>query len=54
MIKSAKKDKNRKKFFENLDSLPFDELVKKYTYKSNMISKIVGKIKRIVKKIIKK
>ena len=54
MIKSAEKDKNRKKFFENLDSLPFDELVKKYTYKSNMISKIVGKIKRIVKKIIKK
>ncbi len=29
MISSSAKDPNREKFFESLDKLPFDELVKK-------------------------
>lgn len=53
MITSVKEDKNREKFFENLDKMNFDELVKKYTYKPNIFRKIIGKIKRMMKKVIK-
>ena len=49
MIESAKKDKNREKFFENLDKMKFDKLVKKYTYKRGIIRKILSRIKRIFK-----
>lgn len=51
MISSANMDKNREKFFENLDKIEFDKLVKKYTYRPNIIKKVAGKIKRIIKKL---
>ena len=54
MIKSVSKDKNRDKFFENLDSMDFDKLVDKYTSKPNLICRVKNKIKRIIKKIINK
>ena len=54
MIKSVSKDKNRDKFFENLDSMDFDKLVDKYTSKPNLISRVKNKVKRIIKKIINK
>lgn len=49
MIESVKQDKNRKKFFENLDKMKFDKLVKKYTYKRGIIKRIYSKIKNILK-----
>lgn len=54
MIESAKMDKNRKKFFENLDKLDFDKLVKKYTYQPSIFKKIEFKIKGVIKRIIKR
>lgn len=54
MTTSVKPDPNRKKFFENLDKMPFDELVKKYTYTQSIFKRILWKVKRVVKKIIKK
>ena len=54
MTTSVKPDPNRKKFFENLDKMPFDELVKKYTYTPSAFKRILWKVKRVVKKIIKK
>ena len=54
MTTSEKPDKNRKKFFENLEKLSFDKLVEKYTYTPSILKKVVGKAKRVVKKIIRK
>ena len=54
MTTSVKPDPNREKFFENLDKMPFDELVKKYTYTPSVFKRILWKVKRVVKKIIKK
>lgn len=54
MTTSVKPDPNREKFFENLDKMPFDELVKKYTYTPSIFKRILWKVKRVVKKIIKK
>lgn len=53
MVKSSTKDKNREKFFDNLNNLEFDILVKKYTEQPNFISKCITKSKKIVKQIIK-
>ena len=50
MTKSVKPDYNRKKFFENLDKMPFDKLVKKYTYTPSIIKRIYWKVKRIAKR----
>lgn len=44
MISSSTKDKNRKKFFENIDNMEFDELVRKYTYHNNIVKKIIKKL----------
>lgn len=54
MTNSVNKEKNREKFFENLDKIEFDKLVKKYTYKPNIIRRIIGKIKMTIKKVIKR
>ena len=54
MTTSVKPDPNREKFFDNLDKMPFDELVKKYTYTPGIFKRILWKVKRVVKKIIKK
>ncbi len=50
MTKSVEINKNRDKFFDNLDSIEFDKLVKKYANKNNMLSRALRKIKRIIKK----
>ena len=39
----------KEKFFENLDKMPFDELVKKYTYTPSIFKRILWKVKRVVK-----
>lgn len=49
MIESAKMDKNREKFFRNLDKIDFETLVKKYTYKPSIIRRVLRKIKSIAK-----
>ena len=54
MTSSVKKDPNREKFFENLDKMLFDELVKKYTYTPSIFKKAYWKLKRIAKKVIRK
>ena len=50
---SPKNTKNEE-FFEDLDKVPFDELVKKYVPEPSVLKKALRKAKRIVKKIIKK
>lgn len=53
MTKSVKPDHNREKFFENLDKMPFDKLVKKYTYTPSIFRRILWKVKRGIKKVIR-
>ena len=52
MISSVKINKNRDKFFNELDSLPFDKLVKKYQMKTNIFKKVFLKVGRIAKKVL--
>ena len=47
MLKSVKADSKRKKFFDNLDKLPFDKLVEKYTYRRSFIKRAFLKIKNL-------
>lgn len=54
LISSVKKDPNREKFFENIDKLPFNELVEKYTYKPSVFRKGVNKLKHELLKVCKK
>lgn len=54
MIKSVNKDNNREMFFENIDKLDFDKLVKKYTYQPHILEKIISNIKAIIKKVIRR
>ena len=54
LVKPVKKDPNREKFFENLDRMPFDKLVKKYTYKPSFIKKVINKLKYEFSKVTKK
>lgn len=54
LVKSVAEDKNREKFFENLNNIDFQKLVKKYTYKRPLYKKILSKCKRIIKKILGK
>lgn len=46
---SAKLHKNRKLFFSDLDTLPFEKLVKKYMTPPNLFHKTVKQVKRVVK-----
>ena len=50
MLESVKPDSKRKDFFENLDKVPFDKLVKKYTYRRNFIRRAFSKVKRFFTK----
>ena len=50
MLKAAEPDPKRKEFFDNLDKVPFDKLVKKYTYKKSFMKRAFSKMKRILKK----
>lgn len=56
MYKSVEKNKSRDKFFENLDKLEFDELVKKYApvKKPSFVRRVLRKCKKIAKKILKR
>lgn len=49
---SARMDKNRDSFFENIENMEFDKLVKKYTYKRPLYKRVIGKAKKCVKNII--
>lgn len=53
MIKSVKKDEKREYFFKNLNQLPFDKLVDKYTSRPGLYKRILAKTKRIIKKVIR-
>lgn len=52
MIMSPKEDPKREKFFNNIDKLSFDKLVKKYTIKQPLHIRIINKLKKILKAII--
>lgn len=54
MYKSVDKPQNREKFFDNLDKLSFDKLVKKYTIdkRGNIIKRVLRKIKKVVKNFL--
>lgn len=54
LIKSPETNKYREKFFNELDSREFDELVKKYVRKKSIIVRIKNKIKRTINKILNK
>lgn len=54
MVTSVKMNKIREKFFNELDKKDLDSLVKKYIKKRSIVRRILGKAKRIVKKILKK
>ena len=54
MVTSVKMNKNREKFFNELDKKDLDSLVKKYIKKRSIVRRVLGKAKRIVKKILKK
>ena len=49
MFRSVPMNKNRDKFFDNLNSVDFDKLVNKYT-KEKISKRIINKVKRIIKK----
>ena len=53
MINSVKLHKNRENFFKELENNNLEVLVKKHT-KRPLYRRILGKIKRIIKKVIKK
>lgn len=48
MIKSVDKDEKREDFFDNIDKIEFDELVKKHTTGPKMINKIKSKVKALI------
>lgn len=50
MVTSVKMNKNREKFFNELDEKDLDSLVKKYIKKRSIVRRVLGKAKRIVKK----
>ena len=51
---SGKIPKNRAQFFLELDNKSIDYLCNKYKKKSSLIRRVLGKVKRIIKKLIKK
>lgn len=54
MVSSSKEDKNRQKFFKNLERFDFNKLVDKYTYKPNLLKRIYRRLQNNMKKIIKR
>ncbi len=48
MISTVKPDPKRKEFFENLGKMPFDQLVKKYTYRRSLVRRVLSKIKHTI------
>lgn len=46
-------NKNRESFFDNINNLEFDKLVKKYT-KRPLYKRVLSKCKRIIKKLLRK
>ena len=54
MTTSSPINKNREVFFNDLENVEFNELVKKYGYHVSFINKAKRKVKNLVKKITKK
>lgn len=54
MLKSSDQNKYRESFFKDLDTMKFDELVKKYVHKPSIFCKIKNKCKRVIKSILYK
>ena len=54
LVESPKMDPNRESFFENLEKISFDELVKKYTYEPSFLRKVINKLKYEFSKLTKK
>lgn len=50
MVRSVKVDNNRDKFFEDLEKEDFDVVAKRYIKKTSFIRRVLGKIKRMIKK----
>lgn len=50
MIKSVPENLNRDKFFKDLEKDDFDVVAKRYIKKTSLIRKVLGKIKRMIKK----
>ena len=53
MIESANHSDNEKNFFDDIDCIDFDKLVKKYIPNTPLHVKIVNKIKYVIKKVFK-
>ena len=54
MIESVKDNPNREKFFNDLDNTDFEKLAKKYLNKTNLVKRIISRLKSIVRNIITK
>jgi coenzyme F420-reducing hydrogenase beta subunit len=54
IIKSPAKNKNREKFFSNINKMDFDKLVKKYVPDPSFFRRCVRKVKRVIKKVLKR
>lgn len=50
MIKSVPENPNREKFFDDLENEDFDVVAKRYIKRTSLIRKVLGKIKRMIKK----
>ena len=53
-LKSAIKDKKYDQFFQNIDNMQFDILVKKCVSQDSLFSKCKNRIKRVIKKCIRR
>ena len=53
-VKSSSMNKNRDNFMKEVDDENFDTIVNKYIKKPSLIKRVLGKVKRIIKKIIMK
>lgn len=51
-VQSAEKNKNRDRFFEELEYKTFDELIEKNIQKNNIYKRSVNKLKNILRKLI--
>lgn len=53
-VKSSSMNKNRDNFMKEVNDEKFDVVVNKYIKKPSLIKKVLGKVKKIIKIIIKK
>lgn len=53
-VKSSSMNKNRDNFMNEINDENFDVIVNKYIKKPSLLKKVLGKVKKIIKIIIKK